>query len=1162
MKKWLLVELILSSLIFSRENPVVLYLPFDGDCKPAVRMETVEPKIQGNVLFETGLFGQGLVLGGKESAIVTYRKEGLFRADQGSVSFWVKAIDWEANEQNGFYFFRFLNEAFLYKYHTFEDTMSFYCKFPAYDRYVLYSAPLPLRKGKWFYLVVTWLDNVLQLYTNGERSGADFLLEPMRDGFHNQGLQFGYRYGEQHAVIDEFYVLDYPLSEAEVRTIYSGYQQDKKPLFLPAKPGRLTVVHYPGGKKVQVWLDLDESERANDLKRIDWWVVGENKKKYRLGQSAITENWRQLLFNLPKELPAGQVQVVAELIDPNGRVQLSVCSEPFDRRLYPWDGTQVGVSEEVIPPFTPLEVKGQELFCWGRKYRLENTGWPGSVVSQGKEILAKPITLEGQADGQGLYWSSDNLRLKKQSPGVVNWEGKSTSGHLVAYLDITAEYDGMLKYTLRLVPDRKVLVESLYLSIPVKSDQAILYHACRDGIRVTNESGYLPKGEGKVWGSSAKPSRVVLGTFLPYLWVGDYDRGFCWMADNDYGWSLRDNQDALEIFRQRGVVTLRINFFREPKKIDAPFETTFALMASPARPEPEGWRMEKTGLSWYCGQARTLQGYGKPPDWEAYLKDVEYYKKTLGYWGVNTSPNDFWGVTEENKYFQLEWSGGSTHGYPTEQRNDFVAWVVNDLMDKGFIDGLYSDDVYPQPTYNLITGRAYRRPDGKIQPGYSMFALRDFYKRLAYLFRKHKCSRGMLVHMTDSMIVPCYSFWDGKHDNEWGRTHNAISNYSLGEICARSMSRQYGMAASWHTESDWLTDPDDGGDELSCLLLLHDILGRADTMDDRTLPAKILFGFGEKDVEFLGYWLLQPDQDPEKKGVKISAWVRKEKKTALIVVANLSEDDWEGQLTVPLKLMGLPLTVVFCDGEENHPEISHQSGRITLAVPRHNYRLLLAGPKGVFPVNLPLAGTGLGKPARLIQQLSDTFDDKNLSEHWKLVSSPTANGRLGLYKNRLMVIGSDYRFAAAERPFGRDNVSIQVRVESRGHANPVGLALVWENGGYVFSGVVHQRKQFVYAAKAGTKKTVQWGPEMSLNNPGKMHQVNWLKITIQPEKILFTSSSDGKNWNQVWEMNRPEELKKAPAILRLGKSPTGEETSHNVRPSTVFFDDLLIGQES
>ncbi|HPP11712.1 MAG TPA: hypothetical protein PKW42_03165, partial [bacterium] len=341
MRRRLLLFLVFCSVAVGSENPVLIYLPFDGNCQPGFSAVAVTPTIKGTPVFQAGYRGEGLLLGGKESATVTYRKEGLIRARQGTVSFWVMSTDWDATEDKGFYFFRFLNEAFLYKYHTFEDTMSFYCKFPAYNKYILYGAPLPLRKGVWFHVVVTWLDNVIQQYTNGERSGADFFLEPMKPGYHDQGLQFGYRYGDNHAVIDEFYILNYPLAETEVKRLYQLYREGKNPVFNSTSDGRMHLVHYPELKKVQVWLDLPETEWLKDLKRIDWWVTGADNKRYRLGQTTISEAQQPLLFDLPKQLPAGEVVVSAELVDPNGRVHLALTAEPFERRLYPWDGARV-----------------------------------------------------------------------------------------------------------------------------------------------------------------------------------------------------------------------------------------------------------------------------------------------------------------------------------------------------------------------------------------------------------------------------------------------------------------------------------------------------------------------------------------------------------------------------------------------------------------------------------------------------------------------------------------------------------------------------------------------------------------------------------------------------------------------------------------------------
>ncbi len=429
-------------------------------------------------------------------------------------------------------------------------------------------------------------------------------------------------------------------------------------------------------------------------------------------------------------------------------------------------------------------------------------------------------------------------------------------------------------------------------------------------------------------------------------------------------WSVPDDEDCVEFFRDEKTLTAIVNLISRPKIIAKPWEISFAIMAGPPRPEPEGWRVGRINKSpnntwsdWFCGHTPTLQGFGKPPDFKKYVADVKQYKKEWGYYGVNTSPDDYWGVTEENKYFQLEWGGG----YPLIQRNNFFMYTLDQLMGKGYIDGLYSDDVFPVPSTNLITGEGYIRDDSKIQAGYSLFALRDFFKRSAYLFRKHHCKRSMMVHMTDAMIMPCYSFWDIKNDNEWGENEHGKSDHadhidawSLGEICARCMSRQYGMAAAWHSQ---------GGADLDCLLLLHDIVGRAAKLEERTSPGKLIFGIGEPDVEFLGYWVLQPKNDPEKKDVKVSAWVRKKLGTALVVVANLSNADWQGNLALPLEVMGLNSNYIALDAEgKKDTPLNFNKGELNLSIPRHNYRFLLIGPKGRFHLAPPPAETKLEIP--------------------------------------------------------------------------------------------------------------------------------------------------------------------------------------------------------
>lgn len=928
---------------------------------------------------------------------------------------------------------------------------------------------------------------------------------------------------------------------------------------------------YPTFGVVRCGADVYDFERKSKLKRVAITLqpVG---KPFAVGCGSIDTFKLGFGQTYIKPLPLmdGEYEAVFHALG-DGDESLARETLSFQEKSFPWQGTSVGVSDEVIAPFTPLAMKDDKtVSCWGREYGFGGHGLPEEIITRGVNVLAAPVALAGETNGHAwLVEPTSPLRTVEAKPGVVRLLGYGRAGPLRVESRIKIEYDGMMKFHLRLRPDEATTIDSLSLVMPLHDRNAKLFHACGESIRLTNRAGYVPKGEGLVWTSKEVPNSAVLGSFIPYFWVGDYDRGLCWMADNDRGWSVDDEAAAVEFLRRGKRLSARVNFFTKPKTVDEPLDIVFALMAGPPKPEPQAWRLmslsgssykladrQRFRVRWFY-HAKTFQGFGKPPDMTKYLDAVATWQKRYGESPcVNMSPNDLWGRTEENLYYGAEWYPG----YPSKVRNDYVMHNLDALMIRGRISGLYSDDVYPVAANDTITGIGYVRDDGKVQTGYRMFALRDFYKRTATLHRKHGCKLGMLVHMTDSMVMPAYCFWDAKHDNEWGsrigKGRDHIDSFPLGEICARTMSRQYGMAASWHT-------PAPGhGDDLACLVLLHDIVGRIDSMDSRTLPAKLSFGIDADDVEFLGYWELQPDVDPQELGVKMSAWVRRAEKTALLVVANLGQEAWSGKLAVPLHKLRVPRNAVASDGEENHPRLPLSRGKLTLSVPRHNYRIVLLGPPGKLPVDEPVPGAALPRPAKLVSRLCDDFNRREPGSAWKLAASPVADGEVTTYRNRLCVKGRDYKFAAAERQLGIDNIRIQVRVERRlkSHSNRVGLALLWPNGACAYAGVNTHRRKFEHLVKAPDQRPKQkHGGPLDDSRPGNMHQLNWVRLDLSPDKIRFHSSADGKRWTQDWECARPAETAGPPATLRLGKNPDGEEARHLPTAEYVYFDDLVIG---
>ena len=1156
-----------------------IYFPFDSAVEPSIAPVKRSPIIKRGTepQFAPGIRGQALVVGGKGSTQITFKGTEYVNPRRGSITFWTQAADWDASEEVGTFFFRLPNHAFLYRYIRFLDQMSFYYKRPSYEIHELHSGALPLRRGKWMHVVVTWCDQVLKLYTDGQCVAMHMLREPMTREHHGQGIGFGAPHSKRRTLLDEFYILDYPLADTEIERLYRSSQSGGDPKFPRNQPLRVDCVHFPMVDRLWVYADSQWPVRGSRIK----FAALAGGKAFPLGEVAATgERAAKGDFPLPDAVPAGPVRIQAEVQDAKGT------SQPFEKRVYPWqrERSDVGISDEVIPPFTPLRVEGRSVSCWGREYRFGADGWPEQVVSRGESLLVTParpwLAVEGRPMGTTL---ETPLVVTKAEPGIVEFAATQRAANLRVEVNGAIEYDGMIRYDLRLIPEQPTRVSKLRLDLTIPNKHAVLYHACRDGIRRTNEAGQIPVGHGKVWGSSAKKSLRVLGTFLPYFWIGDHDRGLCWMCDSDRGWSVPDDTDCVELIRDGRALTARVNFITQEKVITEPWQVSFALMAGPCKPEPPGWRMAaipgnaddlpipegvtgpKPRLRWYS-HVKSCQGYGKPPDFAKFARHAREWRKRYGFgWGVNTSPNDFWYHPNagENLYFSLVWRKG-----PLPGRNAFVAHTIDKLYEAGLIEGIYSDDTYPQSSRNLVNGSGHVREDGKLQAGYQMFALRDFFKRLAVVHHHRGGKNGLLCHMTDAMILPCYSFFNGKHDNEWGRRvgegKDHIDGFPLDEIAARSMSRQWGLAATWHTAADW-DNSTTGGDDLGTLCLLHDIVGRVATMDDRTLPAKLAFDLGASDVEFVGYWKLRAAATPRASDIKVSAWVRRRKQTALVAVANLGQTDWQGTVRLPWQQLGLNGHTVVCDGEERHAAIPRQGDRLKLSALRHNYRLLLAGPGGTFPTDLPPLGASLPRPSQLLPDLCDTFDGKSLAKAWRLARSDASDGELRLHRGRLIVIGRDYRFAAAERDLGVDNVTAQVRVEAHAkyHQHRLGLALLWDDGACVFAGPQLKTGKFHYEVFGTSMRSPRrFGSPVSGANPGFMHQFNWVRIELRPDTIVFSGSSDGKTWQRDWEIPRPKEMAGPPLKLRLGKNPDGREARHRPARSADYFDDLVVGRNA
>lgn len=67
------------------------------------------------------------------------------------------------------------------------------------------------------------------------------------------------------------------------------------------------------------------------------------------------------------------------------------------------------------------------------------------------------------------------------------------------------------------------------------------------------------------------------GTWIPYLWIGGPDRGICCFSDTDRDWVLDDGTPAIDLFREDGVVNLRVHFINTPARLMRTHRIVFGL---------------------------------------------------------------------------------------------------------------------------------------------------------------------------------------------------------------------------------------------------------------------------------------------------------------------------------------------------------------------------------------------------------------------------------------------------------------------------------------------------------------------------------------------------------------------------------------------------------
>ncbi len=697
--------------------------------------------------------------------------------------------------------------------------------------------------GRWYHLAMTWDAQRVTMYIDGQpaASGGNSMATDA-----NRGLLNSLVFNPHHTAfdIDELAVYQVTLTEREVVNRYWNYVDPEKIADLrPPAPIRLDVWHLPSENTVAY--RMRKGEGAEALEQATLRLLDENDREVLVTGRPFTDEMARL--QLP-ELADGIYRLVAtaEVDDQH----LATDPIPLTILKMPWEGNTLGVTDEVFPPFEPIQVDGDKVAVVLRDYRMNGFGLWDSVVSQGRELLAAPIRLRYEmADGTEGDWTLSAPVLETAEPHIARYRARALSDGVTIEALSEIEMDGMMKVTMTMKPGKVAGASSsgsiesesktragssghlaaLWLDIPLKASETTLMHEDTGTMR-RNYSGYIPAGEGVVWG--ARRRNGWQNAFCGYLWLGGEERGLAWFAENDRGWITEkggSDRPLQEIVREGDRVILRVHLVNLPATIEEPREIVFGLQASPVKPMPADWRTGARGgglpvTPW--GGHQCADKFPFEDRWEIVDKIIETQleRKNNNEWFAEMVKKhdippihgnaDWLKMVHHFAWHQVyqrrpvlvyfEEMAASTyrpewHVYKNEWARDLLdprrSWPDGyDLFRQGRLAignyratfgpsyrdygawytnewlkrgvGIYWDNSYLTTASNPFSSAAYEG-----NPGLTLWNQREYSKRTWNLLKHYERQRGekllFLQHMTNASLLPILAWTTTAMDNEF-----------------------------------------------------------------------------------------------------------------------------------------------------------------------------------------------------------------------------------------------------------------------------------------------------------------------------------------------------------------------------------------------------------
>jgi hypothetical protein len=866
------------------------------------------------------------------------------------------------------------------------------------------KAETDLDPGSDLHAVWTWSGVQHRIYLNGKLAATLVAASPWPPEL-KPPLRLLNNYQQpmlDAAPIHEIAAYNFAMTADEVAQ--DAAAKDDAPLHPTAPHGPSVAAQWaPGEKRVYVALDTG-NDLSDQSAQAEIKATRDSKPAASVRAPLRPDGFAETLLPLPA-MPAGSYGIEATLLDAKGKALATATSDSWRLPETKWLGNTLGLTDKIQPPWTPIRGDGLTLKVWGRDYLLKGGfGLPQQIVSQGRNQLAAPVTLELVRDGQTLPLTEPKLKITSVKPHAAEWTGSATAGDVRVSVDGRLEYDGMVLLKLRLEPLRPgapVRLDAVRLQTAMPKERALFLNTATDqGYWWYSYKAWIPEKPGVVHDNLKQRSGAT--QFLFFTLFFDHDTGLEWFADNLAGWQVNESKPIQEIIREpNGDVRLQCSFANAPFELREPTTITFGYDATPVKPLPPDWRsayihyaplegvQSDLAIWWLWSDSRfdpfrpnvfllrpnDLEGFTKARSKTFRIKLAPFVNQhvTLPTYPERQSPDKAW------DWFQnLLGAESANDGWvarPTRGIRDYWAWNLDAWIKSGGLEAIYIDEAHTQTTHaSLLTGSGYVRPDGTHGVGHNTLGMRDQLNRVRQVFLDNG-HRPIVWIPTYGMIIPhAFAFvdinsegeafmFDKPEDGDWIDIWGAdFLNHTPGPgarggpwLMSLGPAQKFGFIPVFLNYVKFYSRPE----YLPAMRAQYALLGLLDIIPISPelgwfFKAKQDFGMSAPETAFHRFFD-QQEIKPSRDDVKVSYYRRGD--ATLFLITNLGKQPYDGAVTLSLAALGLAAGKFEASEvvpvNETRMSTAYKMQSLTLepdgvslrvTVPSHNFRMIRLQP--------------------------------------------------------------------------------------------------------------------------------------------------------------------------------------------------------------------------